>query len=362
MKKILSVFLGFLLCMSQASPIQAQETEVSLDEVFTAATDVTDVFRNAGFDTEQLLTLMAIMPKDNSAVTLSNYESDLDLYFRENPIPLFNPADYDLPEGSLYAGDYSGNPPASDVEQQQRMSYLSGVLSREYSDSKYNKGTYMSYLYASHYLENATYDPTHTDAQNFDGIYAHIIGNEDIRNFDNFYNIGRNAAIASSFKSMGSLAASLADNVKKETAKLILAEYRERVDNDMTEFMRMLNELGIVGESEIMDTIKNFNNALIIAVNEDSTATTEALIESVYSQLSTNFPHKVCSYYVSTLNTLTGSVALVSLVSPVLAGVIFYAETLCNLITTASLGALYYTWHGRKTERQLIAYGMRPRP
>lgn len=136
------------------------------------------------------------------------------------------------------------------------------------------------------------------------------------------------------------------------------ADMRKRVDNDMTEFMRMLNELGIVGESVIMDTIKNFNNALIIAVNEDSTATTEALIESVYSHLS----HKVCSYYVSTLNALTGSVALVSLVSPVLAGVIFYAETLCNLITTASLGALYYTWHGRKTERQLIAYGMRPRP
>lgn len=77
----------------------------------------------------------------------------------------------------------------------------------------------------------------------------------------------------------------MADNVKKETAKLILAEYRERVDNDMTEFMHMLNELGIVGESEIMDTIKNFNNALIIAVNEDSTATTEALIKLNTKQL-----------------------------------------------------------------------------
>lgn len=366
MKKIICVLLGFLICTIQVLPIQAQEeeTEVSLDEVLTAATDVAEVFLNAGFDTEQLLTLMAIMPKDDPVVTYSDTESiNLDLYFTENPIYLFNPADFDLPEISLYAGDYSGNPPASTADQKARMNYLSGVIEREYSATKYNKGTYMSYLYASHYLENATYDPTHTNAQNFDGIYAHIIGSQDIQNFDNFYTIGRNAAIASSFMSLGGLVGTIAeDKIQKTVAKQALTTYRDVAQTDIAQFMGELNDLGIYDEESIVGVLHSLCNSAILILNEDSNTTTNALIDSIYNQLSADLSYSVCSNYVSLIKSMTGSLALVSLVSPVLSGVIFYVETLCNLITPASLGALYYTWHGRKTERQLIAYGMRPRP
>ena len=362
MKKLIALILGLSLCFTQTISLYAQDDETTFTDVFDAAMGVADIYLNAGFTEEQLLTLMAILPKEEEPITYSeNSTNELYSYYEANPVLLFNPNDYDLPHASTYAGDYSGNPPMDKNEQKLRISFLTDVLNREYAADKYDKGKYMSYLYASHYLENATYDPTHTNVQNFDAVYAHIICAQDIQVFDNFYTIGRNAAIADSFSSMGSMISGLKNEPAKKFAVQTLNGISKSLGGDIEELVNSLNDMGIIDAPDVRNTLNKFKNAVEVVVEGDD-VTIDVLTDAIYGQLGTEFPYLVCSYYVNTIKKIGSNLMVASLVSPVLSGVIFYASTLASLITPASLGGLYYTWAGRKTERQLIAYGFHQRP
>ena len=62
------------------------------------------------------------------------------------------------------------------------------------------------------------------------------------------------------------------------------------------------------------------------------------------------------------LDKLSGSGAATGLFSSVLSGVVYYFDTLANVIPTLSLAGLYYSYQMRKAERLGIYYGLKPRP
>ena len=92
----------------------------------------------------------------------------------------------------------------------------------------------------------------------------------------------------------------------------------------------------------------------------------EEIIDYMNSQLEPGLQGMVSSTYFgfvkNILDKLSGSGAATGLFSSVLSGVVYYFDTLANVIPTLSLAGLYYSYQMRKAERLGIYYGLKPRP
>ena len=104
----------------------------------------------------------------------------------------------------------------------------------------------------------------------------------------------------------------------------------------------------------------------VFMVGADGKTKEEEIIDYMNSQLEPGLQGMVSSTYFgfvkNILEKLSGSGAATGLFSSVLSGVVYYFDTLANVIPTLSLAGLYYSYQMRKAERLGIYYGLKPRP
>lgn len=369
MKKITIVFSLLMLTFVTILPIKAEEigqNEVAdLNYLFEKVSEINESYNNVGITSGQLMELMAIAEKESGTAT--TYSSDnLENYYRENSVTLFNPSDYNLESSiqQLDGGLYDGNPPHSDAEQKSRLEYINSVLQKEYVDDKYNKGIYTAYLYTSHYIENVTFDRTKSNEENFGyPVLAHIICENDIEAFNGFYSTTSGQAVMDNFITFAN---GYQTFVESGATKIMLDSIMNPAINQIAgnnnQYLNSLNNAGIIDTDNIVDASADLFDAYKNAVTSNPNINATDLIDTIYDGLSGGITYNIVESYVSTIRYLSTSLVLTSLVSPVLGGVIYYAEFLCNLVPTLSLARLYYGYQVRKADRFAVHVGLHERP
>lgn len=338
-------------------------TEENLDKIIDDIIKIDDSYSKGGITTAQLLELIAITEDFRNTSTKSIQQ--LKSSNIEN-VPLFNPADYDLNIKSTRDGDYyDGNPPYSKEEQKNRMTYISKVLERDYNNSRYDRGLYTTYLYTSHYIENINFDRTASDEINFGyPVYAHIIVENDIDAFNQFYNVSNGVAIVDSFTSLAEGIHSFknADSVVQASVGEIIGSMVAFIDEDIDEYLELLNKTGIVQTTDIAKTSVDLFKAYKSAIGNGIT-NPEDVIKDIYEQLDGGLSGMIVNQYVNCIDHITRSlVVAVGIISPILAGVCFYSNVLCDIVPMLSLAKLYYSYSIRKSDRFAVFVGLRPRP
>lgn len=355
MKKLILVLLTYGLVLSTAvGNIYASET-IDVDAVIDEVISISEVYKKGGVTSGQLLELMAMSQGKKSIRNAYNLKN----------IKLFNPSDYNLDILKTRDGDlYDGNPPYSDAEQKNRVQFISNVLWDEYADDKYDKSLYFTYLYTSHYIENINYDRTASDEKNFGHpVYANIIVENDIDAFNQFYNINTGSAVVNSFKSFVEGVQNLKNSdITTAIVKETVGSITSLASDQISEYLNTLNTLGIVETTDVTATSLELFNAYKVAVNNGA-QTPQELIDNIYSQLDGGLSNVLINQYVSTIGYLAKApLFAVSIISPIMAGVCYYVDTLSNIIPMLSLAKLYYSYQIRKADRFAVFVGLFPRP
>lgn len=355
MKKLVLILVTYALILSTATVSIYASESIDVDTVIDEVINVSEVYKEGGITSGQLLELMAITQEKKSIKNSYNLRKT----------KLFNPLDYNLDIPKTKDGDlYDGNPPYSDTEQKNRVQFISNVLWNEYSDDKYDKSLYFTYLYTSHYIENINYDRTASDEKNFGHpVYANIIVENDIDAFNQFYNINAGSAVVNSFKSFIEGIQNLKNSdlttaIVKETVGSITS----LASDQMSKYLNTLNTLGIVDTTDVAATSLELFNAYKVALNNGA-QTPQELIDNIYSQLGGGLSGVLINQYISTVGYIANApVVAVSVISPIMAGVCYYVDTLSNIIPMLSLAKLYYSYQVRKADRFAVFVGLRPRP
>lgn len=130
----------------------------------------------------------------------------------------------------------------------------------------------------------------------------------------------------------------------------------------MSKYLNTLNTLGIVDTTDVAATSLELFNAYKVALNNGA-QTPQELIDNIYSQLGGGLSGVLINQYVSTVGYIANApVVAVSVISPIMAGVCYYVDTLSNIIPMLSLAKLYYSYQVRKADRFAVFVGLRPRP
>lgn len=369
MKKIAIILTCTALLFTTISKVSAvnynRSTEqIDMEDLYVDIKELSNSYKNGAINSEQLMELMAITPKEDVSTKVKGLNGVED-YFKQNPTKLFNPANYNL-EQTVQTRDgdmYDGNPPYSDAEQISRLQYITGILDKEYSNPKYNRGLYTTYLYTSHYVENVTFDRTQSNEKNFGyPVLANIICANDIIAFNEFYRITQGSAIVDNFTSFidGMLNinnSGLTTALAKETIKMTT----ENVDGELGLYIEEMNNLGIIDSKSMVETSNQlFASYKRVVTNDYSDV--NGMIDDIYDGLGGGLSHKLVKHYVTSVRHLSSSLLATSIVSPILGGVIYFTDTLCNFVPTLGLAGLYYGGHIRQADRFAIYVGLRPRP
>lgn len=262
---------------------------------------------------------------------------------------------------------YDGNPPASKEEQKDRMKYIRSVYDNEYNDGNHDESIYTIYLYTSHYIENINYDKSFSDEKNFGHpVYANIISQNDIDAYEQFYKAQAGVAIYKAFRTYTSGIKNFIENGANYTLmNELLGLMKENMDDEYSKYVTALDAAGITNSTDILATSAKMYNAFTGALDNGKTKE-EEIIDYMNSQLEPGLQGMVSSTYFgfvkNILDKLSGSGAATGLFSSVLSGVVYYFDTLANVIPTLSLAGLYYSYQMRKAERLGIYYGLKPRP
>ena len=340
-------------------PTVNAEDEITLNEVTDQIIDISDKYNSAGITSGQLLNLITLTQTDDELLdTLSLYKNNL--------------FDTSIPKKvniqSSRSGDlYDGNPPASKGEQKDRMKYIRSVYDNEYNDGNHDESIYILYLYTSHYIENINYDKSFSDEKNFGHpVYANIISQNDIDAYEQFYKAQAGVAIYKAFRTYTIGIKNFIENGANYTLmNELLGSIKENMDDEYSKYITALDAAGITNSTDILATSAKMYNAFTGALDNGKTKE-EEIIDYMNSQLEPGLQGMVSSTYFgfvkNILDKLSGSGAATGLFSSVLSGVVYYFDTLANVIPTLSLAGLYYSYQMRKAERLGIYYGLKPRP
>lgn len=374
MKKLVTILSCLLLCFTTTSQIGANTSkllytnnseDINLEFISQETAKILDAYSLAQIDSSQLLDLMSIVPK-NDTETYSLNSNSIKEYFSENPVQIFNPSNYNLEEGKqLLDGDpYDGNPPHSAEEQIARMDYITNILNTEYLDSKYDRGLYTTYLYTSHYIENVTYDRTATNEKNFGyPVLANIISENDIESFNTFYNITSGNAVVDNFITfINGFDTLKTSGLTKLTIQEITNSKLNSIEGEVGNYIEELNNLGIVDTSSIKEASSNIVQQYVNVIKENPTINSEMLINNIYQGLGGGLSTKAINHCISSLDYVVTSLLATSIFGPIVGGVFYYTEFLCDFVPTLSLARLYYGYQVRKADRFAIYVGLRPRP
>lgn len=226
---------------------------------------------------------------------------------------------------------------------------------------------YTIYLYTSHYIENINYDKSFSDEKNFGHpVYANIISQNDIDAYEQFYKAQAGVAIYKAFRTYTSGIKNFIENGANYTLmNELLGSIKENMDDEYSKYITALDAAGITNSTDILATSDKMYNAFTGALDNGKTKE-EEIIDYMNSQLEPGLQGMISSTYFgfvkNILDKLSGSGAATGLFSSVLSGVVYYFDTLANVIPTLSLAGLYYSYQMRKAERLGIYYGLKPRP
>ena len=315
-------------------PTVNAEDEITLNEVTDQIIDISDKYNSAGITSGQLLNLITLTQTDDELLDALSLDKN-DLF------------DTSIPKKvniqSSRSGDpYDGNPPASKEEQKDRMKYIRSVYDNEYNDGNHDESIYILYLYTSHYIENINYA------------------------YEQFYKAQAGVAIYKAFRTYTIGIKNFIENGANYTLmNELLGSIKENMDDEYSKYITALDAAGITNSTDILATSAKMYNAFTGALDNGKTKE-EEIIDYMNSQLEPGLQGMVSSTYFgfvkNILDKLSGSGAATGLFSSVLSGVVYYFDTLANVIPTLSLAGLYYSYQMRKAERLGIYYGLKPRP
>ncbi|WP_392889712.1 hypothetical protein [Eubacterium limosum] len=370
----LMVFCMFM--MSCPSGVLAEEiksvdtqsvasTDINYDGIYEESLAIADLFDSIGIDANTLVTILNLTPKDTEFYEAPYVEPNPEIaaYFENADIVPFEPLD-EYQVRPLDGDPYDGNPPYTEEEQQQRLEYIKGVFNREYSAERYQpiQGRYLAYLYTSHYIENINFDRTKSPSENFNPVFANIIGSADIEAFDTFYRTQQNAAILQSFTSIGSMFTSIESSGLEMTALVeVLKLQKTLLGDEIEKLLSEFSELGIVDTTTIKETMMTMSRAFID--NYDTVENEEQLIALINNQIGDlGLSGLLAKNYVNTMKIAVSSGLGSTIVAPVIGGVLLLFDQLSSTISTTALGGLYYSYPTRKQLRLAIYYGVSQRP
>ena len=341
-------------------PTVNAEDEITLNEVTNQIIDISDKYNSAGITSGQLLNLITLTQTDDEL--LDNLSLDKNNLF-----------DTSIPKKvniqSSRSGDlYDGNPPASKGEQKDRMKYIRPVYDNEYNDGNHDESIYILYLYTSHYIENINYDKSFSDRKKFrtSCICKYYFAKWYRCIWNNFYKAQAGVAIYKAFRTYTSGIKNFIENGANYTLmNELLGSIKENMDDEYSKYITALDAAGITNSTDILATSDKMYNAFTGALDNGKTKE-EEIIDYMNSQLEPGLQGMISSTYFgfvkNILDKLSGSGAATGLFSSVLSGVVYYFDTLANVIPTLSLAGLYYSYQMRKAERLGIYYGLKPRP
>lgn len=358
---IKKIFIGIITAgmILTTIPTVNAEDEITLNEVTDQIIDISDKYSSAGVTSGQLLNLIALTQMDDKLLdTLSldkNNLFDTSIPKRANI------------QASRSGDPYDGNPPASKEEQKDRMKYIRSVYDNEYNDENHDESIYTLYLYTSHYIENINYDKSFSNEKNFGHpVYANIISQNDIDAYEQFYKAQTGVAIYKAFRTYISGIKDFNEHGGNYTLmNELLGAIKENLDDDYSKYITALDAVGITNSTDILATSAKMYNAFTGALDNEKTKE-EEIIDYMNSQLEPGLQGAVSSTYFgfikNMLDDLMDSGAETILFTSILSGVVYYFDTLANVIPTLSLASLYYSYQMRKAERLGIYYGLKPRP
>lgn len=339
-------------------PVVNAEDEITLDDVTDQVIEISDKYDSVGITSEQLINLITLTQKDEELLDTLGLDKNnlLDMSINNTNVK------------SSRSGDpYDGNPPASKEEQKERMKYIRSVYNKEYNDGNHDESIYTIYLYTSHYIENINYDKSFSDEKNFGHpVYANIISQNDIDAYEQFYKAQAGVAIYNTFR----IYSDGINNYKKEkkyytVANEIFGSVISGLDSKLSNFLDVLNSLGITNTTEVTATSLKLFNAFHEAIKEGK-INEEEIIDYMNSQLEPGLRGSLINCYLGSigylLNGLKSDQSVTGLFSAVLTGVVYYYDIIANMVPTLSLASLYYSYQMRKAERLGIYYGLKPRP
>lgn len=380
MKKFCSAFALFIVLnvvlMSCPLGVFAEETpspqaveDESLSGLYDEVEKTAALFESVGIDPNTLVTILNLAEKPDGFYpdqpVVQSYSEELSYFFQNAEVQPFEPIDPNqvMPlDGSMY----DGNPPYTVAEQQERLEYIQDVFEREYSAERYQPitGRYLAYLYTSHYIENINFDRTKTPSENFDPVFANIIGSADIEAFDTFFSTQQNAAILGSFTSIGSLISSIKETGVSHTVLIEGVKlFNQELDNELTKTLKIIDDLGLLdtGTTTIADIYNDLTTAFLD--NYDDARSAEQLIEMINNQMGvTGEFGLVTSSFINMMKIATTAAAGSTIVAPVVGGLFILFDQLSSTISTTALGGLYYSYPTRKQLRLAIYYGVSQRP
>ena len=374
MKKILVSIMTFVLCLTNVMPVTATENIMDISGIIDASNEISNNLEDTiGLSSTDLLEIMALPAKDETFygknAKMENVNSELDAYFayyESLDTKPYKPSDYGLEnfiknEEQRSRAAYDSNQPLNSDEQSDRMEYIDNIFKTEYYQSKYKgkEGQYYLYLYTSHWTENLTFDPN--GVNNFDEIYANIIGENDIIAFNNFYNNTKRGAILHAFENFSSAVVSLnAVGTSSEKVILTLKEFGEKTRIFSTDIVKELEYVGF-DKSTIIGVARDISR--IYKANYDSVDSALAMIELINLEMDDyGVPGYVTRLFVDLFGLLQTSAVFASIGCPFLVVGVYYFNVLSTIYPMLSLAGLYQNYSTRRTLRYAIYLGFSPRP